>query len=316
MRVQLARRDHMAPVAVCAREELPLPLFELRVSCPMLQVRPLGTVNVIVMMRLVWRKGTHLLVEIIPEICRRFPYVHFIIGGDGPNRGALEEMRERDQLQERVELLGAVPHCDVPSVLTRGHILLNTSLTEAFCIAILEAVACGLLVVSTKVGGVPEILPRHMLHFAEPNGDALLKCLSGAISGVRHDKNARPATSTFHRNVSAMYSWRHVARRTARVYSDAVAWSTRTSLSERLHQLCALGAFAGPAAILVTVVQHLFLSLLRPRRPACDVERAPESSVAANVQWFRKEPVPRTEVLAKLCTRNSCKPLLVVGGIH
>jgi len=141
----------MAPVAVCAREELPLPLFELRVSCPMLQVRPLGTVNVIVMMRLVWRKGTHLLVEIIPEICRRFPYVHFIIGGDGPNRGALEEMRERDQLQERVELLGAVPHCDVPSVLTRGHILLNTSLTEAFCIAILEAVACGLLVVSTKV---------------------------------------------------------------------------------------------------------------------------------------------------------------------
>lgn len=100
------------------REELPLPLFELRVSCPMLQVRPLGTVNVIVMMRLVWRKGTHLLVEIIPEICRRFPYVHFIIGGDGPNRGALEEMRERDQLQERVELLGAVPHCDVPSVLT------------------------------------------------------------------------------------------------------------------------------------------------------------------------------------------------------
>jgi len=33
----------------------------------------------------------------------------------------------------------------------RGHILLNTSLTEAFCIAILEAVACGLLVVSTKV---------------------------------------------------------------------------------------------------------------------------------------------------------------------
>jgi len=197
---------------------------------------------------------------------------------------------------------------------------------------------------SRQVGGVPEILPRHMLHFAEPNGqrrrpgssppnsllyrfpiltlpnrpsgDALLKCLSGAISGVRHDKNARPATSTFHRNVSAMYSWRHVARRTARVYSDAVAWSTRTSLSERLHQLCALGAFAGPAAILVTVVQHLFLSLLRLRRPACDVERAPESSVAANVQWFRKEPVPRTEVLAKLCTRNSCKPLLVVGGIH
>eukprot|EP00964_Phaeocystis_antarctica_P124866 scaffold88499_cov63-Phaeocystis_antarctica.AAC.4 len=102
------------------------------------------------MMRLVWRKGVHLLVHLIPEVCRRFPYVHFIVGGDGPKRAALEEMRDRHQLQarrvrratapplpsyhptqERVELLGAVSHCDVPRVLTRGHIFLNTSLTEA-----------------------------------------------------------------------------------------------------------------------------------------------------------------------------------------
>lgn len=139
-------------------------------------MRPEGTVNIVVMMRLVWRKGVHLLVHLIPEVCRRFPYVHFIVGGDGPKRAALEEMRDRHQLQarrawraatpsrgcnplcprlqpysphtgvrratapplrsyhptqERVELLGAVSHCDVPRVLTRGHIFLNTSLTEA-----------------------------------------------------------------------------------------------------------------------------------------------------------------------------------------
>jgi phosphatidylinositol glycan class A protein len=39
----------------------------------------------------------------------------------------------------------------------QGHIFLNASLTEAFCIAIVEAAACGLLVVSTRVGGVPEV---------------------------------------------------------------------------------------------------------------------------------------------------------------
>jgi hypothetical protein len=39
---------------------------------------------------------------------------------------------------------------------------------QAFCIAILEAVSCGLYVVSTRVGGVPEILPPHMISFAEP----------------------------------------------------------------------------------------------------------------------------------------------------
>jgi phosphatidylinositol glycan class A protein len=67
-------------------------------------------------------------------------------------------MRERFNLHTRVELLGAVAPNDVPSVLRRGHMLLNCSLTESFCIAILEGVACGLDVVSTRVGGVPEIL--------------------------------------------------------------------------------------------------------------------------------------------------------------
>ncbi|RYG51688.1 hypothetical protein EON67_02865 [archaeon] len=46
------------------------------------------------------------------------------------------------QLHDRVELLGAVSHKNVRDVLTRGHIFLNCSLTEAFCIAILEAAWC------------------------------------------------------------------------------------------------------------------------------------------------------------------------------
>jgi phosphatidylinositol glycan class A protein len=39
----------------------------------------------------------------------------------------------------------------------RGHIFLNCSLTESFCIALLEAASCGLFVVSCRVGGVPEV---------------------------------------------------------------------------------------------------------------------------------------------------------------
>lgn len=39
----------------------------------------------------------------------------------------------------------------------QGHIFVNASLTEAFCMAIVEAASAGLLVVSTRVGGVPEV---------------------------------------------------------------------------------------------------------------------------------------------------------------
>ena len=60
-------------------------------------------------------------------------------------------------------------------VLCRGHIFLNTSLTESFCIAILEAACCGLLIVSTDVGGVPEVLPPHMAYLAKPEEKSILR---------------------------------------------------------------------------------------------------------------------------------------------
>jgi phosphatidylinositol glycan class A protein len=78
-------------------------------------------------------------------------------------------MIDKNNLHDRVELLGSVPHKDVRNVLVRGHIFLNTSLTEAFCIAIVEAAACGLLVVSTNVGGVTEVLPHDMIYLAPCN---------------------------------------------------------------------------------------------------------------------------------------------------
>ena len=80
----------------------------------------------------------------------------FLIAGDGPMRANLEEMTAAHGLRARVTLLGTVPHAGVCGVLQRAHIFLNCSLTESFCIAILEAACCGCLVVATRVGGVPE----------------------------------------------------------------------------------------------------------------------------------------------------------------
>lgn len=61
-----------------------------------------------------------------------FGKVRFIVGGDGPKRVRLEEMREKYSLQDRVEMLGAVPHAQVRSVLISGHIFLNRYLICVF----------------------------------------------------------------------------------------------------------------------------------------------------------------------------------------
>ena len=132
--------------------------------------RPTNTINIVVVSRLAFRKGVDLLVDVIPSVLLKHPDVRFIIGGDGPKRDILEEMRDNYNLHDKVELVGDILPTDVHKVLCRGHIFLNTSLTEAFCIAILEAVSCGLLCVSTNVAGIPEVLPPELVFLspAEP----------------------------------------------------------------------------------------------------------------------------------------------------
>jgi phosphatidylinositol glycan class A protein len=66
---------------------------------------------------------------------------------------------------------------------------MNTSLTESFGIAILEAACAGLYVVSTRVGGVPEILPKDLISFAEPEADGECCLLSEHRCLEKHQWN-------------------------------------------------------------------------------------------------------------------------------
>ena len=147
---------------------------------------PPPRVNIVLLSRLVHRKGIDLAAAVIPAVCARFPHVHFLVGGDGPKRGVLEAMRDRCGLQERCELLGAIAHPHgVRALLVRGHIFLSCSLTEAFCIAVVEAACAGCLVVSTPVGGVPEVLPPDLMILAEAaHPAALVQALSEAVGRV------------------------------------------------------------------------------------------------------------------------------------
>lgn len=92
---------------------------------------------------MVYRKGVDLTAQIISKMCKKHPDINFLIAGDGPKRWLLEEIRERQGLHDRVTLLGSLEHSQIRDVLNQGHIFLNTSLTEAYCMAIVEAASCG-----------------------------------------------------------------------------------------------------------------------------------------------------------------------------
>lgn len=127
---------------------------------------PIKKINIVCVSRLTTRKGIDLLIDIIPKILEKYSNAYFIIGGDGEKTDILKRLIKIHQFEDCVELLGGIPHDDVCYVMNRGHIFLNTSLTETFCLSMLEAASCGLLVVSTNVGGIPEVLPPGMAYLA------------------------------------------------------------------------------------------------------------------------------------------------------
>jgi phosphatidylinositol glycan class A protein len=226
--------------------------------------------TVIVASRLVYRKGIDLLVAVIPKLCAAHPELNFVIAGDGPKRIDLEQMREKHLLIDRVELVGSVASHEVRDVLVRGDIFLNTSLTEAFCMAIVEAASCGLLVVSTRVGGIPEVLPSDMIILSRPEEEHLYLAVEQAITQLR---SGAVATQNFHRRIAQMYSWQSVAERTEVVYLKGMKVLHRDFI-DRLDRLYAAGFFFGKILCIIAALEHLLLKIIELVRPASQIEKA------------------------------------------
>jgi glycosyltransferase involved in cell wall biosynthesis len=92
------------------------------------------------------------------------------IAGSGPQRGKLDKLVEQTGMGEQVRFLGWVD--DVRSVLSSWDVFVMPSLEEGFPIAALDAMAAGLPVVATSVGGVPELIEDGKSGWLVPPRDA------------------------------------------------------------------------------------------------------------------------------------------------
>ena len=86
--------------------------------------------------------------------------------------------------------------------------------------------------VSTKVGGIPEVLPESMITLSEPNVSDLLINLEKAINN--HRSGIRMNSIEMHEKIKKMYSWRDVAKRTEIVYNKVMQKPSPTTLTEKL----------------------------------------------------------------------------------
>jgi len=225
---------------------------------------PAPRINVVVLSRLAYRKGIDLVARVVPLACARFPHVHFIIGGGGPKRIILDEMIERYDLHNRVELLGEVPHEKVRDVLCRGSVFLNCSLTESFCIAILEAACCGLVVVSTDVGGISEVLDADMIYFPDP---ATKNIAAGLVDALEQALTTKVDPEDFHSRLAKRYNWMLVAEETVNTVYNPVHSCGPTNFLDALEKYRGLGPLAGLLAIWVVALDAMIVKVLKWLRP-------------------------------------------------
>lgn len=138
-------------------------------------------------------------IRILAEVRRSVP-VHLLMAGDGPERGPAERLARDLGVVPHVTFLGKQDH--VERLFPQASVLLMPSELEAFGLAALEAMACGVVPVATRCGGVPELITDGVDGFLEPVGDIeaqarrVVEILTGDTVHTRMSQAARHSAET------------------------------------------------------------------------------------------------------------------------
>jgi L-malate glycosyltransferase len=129
------------------------------------------------------------LLDAFALVRRRVPAARLVIVGDGPERRRLESRAERDDLAGSVRITGY--RSDVRALLPAADIYASSSISEGVSITILEAMATGIPVVATAVGGTPEILSDGTGGILVPSRDPA--AMAAAVVSLAEDPRRRSA---------------------------------------------------------------------------------------------------------------------------
>ncbi len=109
-------------------------------------------------------KGFEELIVVVSSLIKKGMKIKLKIGGDGPLLGKLRKLISRLNLQNSVYLEGYIPYSKVPEWYHTIDLFVLNSRIEGLPTVILEAMASGLPVIATKVGGIPEVLSNEWLY--------------------------------------------------------------------------------------------------------------------------------------------------------
>lgn len=171
--------------------------------------------------RLVEQKGVDVLLRALaglktsrPGLCPRLRII-----GHGPLRSRLEHLATSLRLGSQVTFAGSLPPPEVADELAAADLCILPSRAESFCIAAAEAMAAGVPVISTAVGGIPEVVVHRRTGWLVPPGDPV--ALQAAMEHLLADASLRTALARAgRRRALRLYRWERVTDQYVRAYRE------------------------------------------------------------------------------------------------
>lgn len=180
--------------------------------------------------RLTWLRAFHaaynplLGVEVLARLCARNESTTLRMIGPDRHDGTLQLVEQRARelgVADRLEVVGPIANDDVPTELSRSDVLLNTTNIDNTPISVLEAMGCGLCVVSTDVGGLPYLLEHEHNALLVPPRDPA--AMTDAVERIFAEPGLAARISQSARERALTCDWAAVGARWENVFESVYA---------------------------------------------------------------------------------------------
>lgn len=177
-------------------------------------------------------KGVQYLIEAMTIVHQEMPEIELVIVGDGVERARLEELAKRLNQDSYIQFTGRIPQGSIPRFMHQADIFALSSLSEGLPVVLLEAMAAGLPIIATNVGGIPDIVKEgvngYLVNVKNPNeiADKILFLLQNY--GVWEE------ISVNNREKAKLFAWDKVTETVEKIYfecSGNVSLETEVSKS-------------------------------------------------------------------------------------
>ena len=154
------------------------------------------------------------------RVLERYPAARLIVAGSGPEREALSDLARSLEIADRVRFTGRVDNDRMAELYRDADVLLNTSRVDNMPNSLLEAMASGVPIVSSEVGGIPYLIQSGDTGLLVPPrdpqaaADAVLCILNDPVLAERLKQRAR--------DVVQAYAWENVRLQWLSLYGEMV----------------------------------------------------------------------------------------------